>query len=278
MTRHTIELSINMNKGNVSNLLRKLKLMHLTDRIRYYVQSFKNRQANRAFVNANPNNKLPPDYLMYESFQINYEKYLIGGREVASWIVDNLRKYVSTQEVSVLDWGCGPGRVVRHMPELLGTQSKVYGTDYNEKSIAWCKNNLSNIDFNLNTLEPSLPYVDGQFDFIYGISIFTHLSEEMHYKWSAELKRVLKKDGILFLTSQGDNFKKIMSPTELAQYNKGELVVRGNVVEGHRTYSAFHPDSFMSSLFANDEILDVIIQEVKDGKATPQDAWVIRKV
>ncbi|MFT4533343.1 MAG: SAM-dependent methyltransferase [Saprospiraceae bacterium] len=266
-----------MNKGNVSNLLRKLRLMHLTDRVRYYIQSYKNKQANKAFLNANPNIILPPDYLMYESFQINYEKYLVGGKDVADWIVNILNKYDTLQNVSILDWGCGPGRVIRHMPELLGNGSKVFGTDYNTKSITWCKGNLPNIEFNLNTLDPSLPYPHETFDFIYGISIFTHLSEEMHYKWTYELKRVLKQGGVLFLTTQGDNFKKIMSPPEIAQFNKGELVVRGNVIEGHRTYSAFHSDSFMRSLFKNDEILEVIIQNDKDGKATPQDAWVVRK-
>lgn len=267
-----------MNKGNISNLLRKLRLMHLTDRVRYYIQSFKNKQANKAFLKANPNIVLPPDYLMYESFQINYEKYLVGGKDVAQWIVSSLKKYSNTQKVSILDWGCGPGRVIRHMPVLLGEGSNVFGTDYNTNSITWCKDNLPNIEFNLNTLEPSLPYPDETFDFIYGISIFTHLSEEMHHKWAAELKRVLKNDGVLLLTTQGDNFKKIMSPTEIAQYDKGELVVRGNVIEGHRTYSAFHPDSFMRSLFKNDKILEVIIQSAKDGKATPQDAWMVRKV
>lgn len=267
-----------MNKGNISNLLRKLRLMHLTDRVRYYVQSYRNNQTNSAFLKANPNINLPPDYLMYESFQINYEKYLIGGKEVAQWIVNSLKKYISLDNVSILDWGCGPGRVIRHMPELLSEGSKVFGTDYNAKSIAWCNNNLPDIDFNLNNLDPCLPYPDGTFDLIYGISIFTHLSEEMHYKWASELKRVLKKDGVLFMTTQGDNFKKIMSPLELVQYDKGELVVRGNVEEGHRTYSAFHPDSFIRSLFKNDEILEVIIQDTKNGKATPQDAWIVRKI
>lgn len=266
-----------MNKGKISNLLRKLNLMHLTDRVRYYIQSFKNRQINKAFLSANPDIKLPPDYLMYESFQINYQKYLIGGKEVANWIVGHLRRFNSSEEITLLDWGCGPGRVVRHMPEILGPSANVYGTDYNEKSIKWCKENLNNIDFNLNSLEPSLPYENEKFDFIYGISIFTHLSEEMHYKWAKELNRVLKKDGILFVTTQGDNFKKIMSPAEEIQYDRGELVIRGNVVEGHRTYSAFHPDSFMRSLFAEDTVLDVIIQEEKEGKATPQDAWIVKK-
>jgi SAM-dependent methyltransferase len=251
--------------------------MHLTDRIRYKLQSRKNRNANELYLANNPDVKLPPDYLMYESFQINYKKYLEGGRDVASWIIHTFKKYNDSTSIDILDWGCGPGRVIRHMPELLGRDSNVYGTDYNEKSIEWCKANLPDIHFNLNTLEPNLPYEDGSFDFIYGISIFTHLSEEMHHRWSTELKRVLRSGGILFLTTHGDNFKRIMTPSEIDKYNKGQLVIRGNVTEGHRTYSAFQPDAFMRKLFEKDTVLEVIIQDQLAGKAVPQDAWVIRK-
>ena len=266
-----------MNKGKISNILRDLGLMHFTDRVRYYLQSRRNKSANQDFQSNNPDVKLPPDYLMYESFQINYEKYLNGGRAVAEWIVKSLRKYNTSQDVHVLDWGCGPGRVVRHLPSILGSSSKIYGTDYNEKSINWCKMNLKGIDFNLNSLEPSLPYSNDTFDFIYGISIFTHLSEEMHYNWVHELRRVLRPGGIMLFTTQGHNFKQIMTPTEIAQYDSGKLVVRGKVTEGHRTYSAFHPDSFMRNLFQDDEVLEVIIQEHETGKAAPQDAWIVRK-
>ena len=45
----------------------------------------------------------------------------------------------------------------------------------------------------------------------------------------------------MFLTTQGDNFRVKLTDLELNKYNNDELVVRGKVKEGHRTYSAFHP-------------------------------------
>ena len=45
----------------------------------------------------------------------------------------------------------------------------------------------------------------------------------------------------MFLITQGDNFKVKLTDLELTKYKKNELVVRGKVKEGHRTYSAFHP-------------------------------------
>ena len=179
-------------------------------------------------------------------------------------------------EKKILDWGCGPGRIIRHFPELVGHNCSYYGTDYNARSIKWCFENLKEINFNKNTLEAKLPYDDNFFDVIYGLSIVTHLSEEMHKKWYAELYRVLKPQGIMLLTTQGDTYKPKMTPLELDQYNKGQLVVRGKVKEGHRIFSAFQPKKFMESLFANATVLDHI-ELTPVGKWYPQDKWIIRK-
>ena len=71
----------------------------------------------------------------------------------------------------------------------------------------------------------------------------------MHYDWHKELYRVLKPNGIMYMTTQGENYKVKLTKIELEAYNNGELIVRGKVKEGHRTYSSFHPKVFMEKLF-----------------------------
>jgi len=127
-------------------------------------------------------------------------------------------------------------------------------------------------------LSATLPYEDNFFDIIYGISIYTHLSEELHYEWHRELSRVLNVGGIMFLTTQGDPFKAKLTTKELQQYEKGELVVRGDTKEGHRTFSAFHPPIFMQKLFQNMKIETHIVSQPEKGKWLPQDIWIIRKI
>jgi len=266
-----------MKRGQISNLLRTFRLIYLADWIRYYIQKFQNRRINRNFKKNNPDVKLPPDYLIYESFQLNYQKYYTESIETAQWIADLLGKHIELKDKRILDWGCGPGRVIRHLPSVIGNGCEYYGTDYNEKSIAWCSSNLLDIKFNKNTLEAKLPYSDNFFDIIYGISVFTHLSEKSHYDWYKELYRILKPNGILLLTTQGDNFKVKLTKKELDKYNKGELVVRGKVKEGHRTYSAFHPKEFMLRLFNNVEILEHIETKPENDKSLPQDIWILKK-
>jgi cyclopropane fatty-acyl-phospholipid synthase-like methyltransferase len=163
------------------------------------------------------------------------------------------------------------------LPAVIGNGCEYFGTDSNEKSIRWCSENLLGIQFNKNTLKAKLPYEDGFIDVIYGISVFTHLSEKQHYQWYSELYRILKPNGIMFLTTQGDNFKVKLTALERKEYEENKLIVRGNTKEGHRTFSAFHPPEFMAGLFSNAEILEHIKIKPGEGKWLPQDIWIIRK-
>jgi len=89
--------------------------------------------------------------------------------------------------------GLRPGACLRHLPAILDETCPVYGTDYNKTTIFWCRKNLDKIHFSINELIPPLNFSNGEFDIVYGISIFTHLSAEMHDAWMNEFSRILKK-------------------------------------------------------------------------------------
>jgi ubiquinone/menaquinone biosynthesis C-methylase UbiE len=267
-----------VNKGQLSKLLRSLGLIYLFDWSRYYYHWIRNRSKNNAFKKAHPGLALPPDYLIYESFQMDYKKYYTDSRETAFWIHEMVNDHLHLNPGDrILDWGCGPGRIIRHMPEVFGKEIDFFGTDINPRSIAWCTENLTNIQFNLNGLEAELPYPDQHFSFIWGISIFTHLSEKMHYEWMRELKRILRPGGVLFLTTHGNNFKSIMTTEEIEAFESGKLLERAQTTEGHRTYSAFQPPSFMHALFNGMEICTHLEREPSGSGIIPQDVWVVKK-
>lgn len=266
-----------MYTGYCSAILRALGLMQAFDFLRFRVHQYANRQSNAAFKLANPDVPLPPDYLLYESFQMNLQKYFDGGKDTAQWLVRMLERHISLEGKKILDWGCGPGRVLRHLPAATSEQCQYFGTDYNRETIAWCMENLPGIHFTLNSLEARLPYPDHAMDIIYGISIFTHLSEASHSAWFAELKRVIRPGGILVLTTQGEAFKAKLTRKEKSRFDAGKLVVRGQVREGHRTYSAFHPPDFMRSLFHGMDVLEHMAERPKKGAPLPQDVWIVRK-
>ncbi|MDH3648739.1 MAG: class I SAM-dependent methyltransferase [Saprospiraceae bacterium] len=266
-----------MSRGSISHFLRKFRLIYIFDKIRFFLQRFEHRATNQSFQIQNPDVALPPDYLMYESFQINYGKYFEGGIEAAQWLISHLEKHIELKEKIILDWGCGPGRVIRHLPDLLGNECEYHGTDHNTASIDWCKKKLSAIHFNNNELEAELPYDNSYFDVIFGISVLTHLSETAHHEWLHELRRILKPGGILFLTAQGNNFKVKLTTLEARQFDRGDIVVRGKTKHGHRTYSAFHPTPFMVKLFEPMQILEHVTTPIEHGKSLPQDIWMVQK-
>jgi SAM-dependent methyltransferase len=144
---------------------------------------------------------------------------------------------------AVLDFGCGCGRVMRRWADVSGPA--FFGSDYNPDFIYWCRENLSFARFAVNRLEPPLPFDDEQFDLVYALSVFTHLTEPLQHKWIAELHRVVKPGGLLVLSARGEAWSWKLNPQERARYDAGELVVRYGDVTGTNLCAAFHPEPYV---------------------------------
>jgi len=264
-------------KATISSALRSMGLLHISDRIFYLYQRSKHKKSNEAFETSHPDFKLPPDYMMFESYGLSYEKYHRDGLVTAQWILDMVKPHINFENKKVLDWGCGPARVVRHIPNLLDATNQVFGTDYNPKTVQWCQQFIRHVNFSKNDLNPPTRYEPNTFDLIYGISIFTHLSEEKNITWFEELIRIANVGAVLLLTTQGDAYLEKMTEKAKDIYKKGEIVERGKVVEGHRVYSTFHPPVFMRALFEKHaEVLEHIPGKKKEW-GIEQDTWVLSR-
>lgn len=101
---------------------------------------------------------------------------------------------------AVLDWGCGCGRLARHLAPELG--DRFFGCDIDANNVAWCAANLPGT-YKPSKLNPPLPFDDESFDVIYGLSVFTHLRANWEAAWLKELRRVLKPKGVLLASVHG---------------------------------------------------------------------------
>ncbi|MGY0427291.1 MAG: class I SAM-dependent methyltransferase, partial [Polaribacter sp.] len=220
----------------------------------------------------------PPDFYLYETFNLNYKKFYTDGIPTAKWLFDYIKEFKEPNNISILDWGCGTGRIIRHMPSVGGINNSYFGCDYNKKYIDWCSKNITEVNFKQNNLNPPLDYGNNSFDVIYGISIFTHLSELLHYDWIKELTRVLKPNGILILTTHGEAHKFKLLPKEQELYNAGNIVVHAYKKEGNRLFASYQPSVFLERLYKrnNLEVLKHVLGEIKNNKAQ-QDVWVLKK-
>jgi len=114
---------------------------------------------------------------------------------------------------SVLDVGCGSGRMALPLTDYLSGEGRYAGFDISEKAIAWCTENISqshpNFAFEVADIQNSFynpkgkykssefpfPYPDASFDVVFLTSVFTHMFPPDVKHYLHEIARVLKPGG-----------------------------------------------------------------------------------
>jgi SAM-dependent methyltransferase len=264
-------------KQLVVSLLRWTRLLVWAEHGRYVWSLTKNLRANEAFVAEHPDFPLPPSALAYDAYGgTSWPSYYQTGRDLARYFGSLAEATVGKPIMRICEWGCGPARILRHMPEFLaGRKIELFGFDFNPRTIDWCCQNLRVATFRLNTLAPPLPCEADAFDFLYCVSVFTHLSREMHSRWIHELSRVVKRDGMIVLTTHGNFTRAKLLDAEKRTYDRGELVVRDRFAEGKRCFVAYHPPSFVRDrLLRGFPIVSHVEGPILYGH--PQDVWVVK--
>ena len=104
---------------------------------------------------------------------------------------------------SILDFGCGCGRMLLWMEEL-GRTRALHGTDIDAEAIAWCRAHIPYASVTVNEAHPPLPYPDDAFDLVFNHSVFTHIDERRQNLWLSELQRVTRTGGFVVLSTHGE--------------------------------------------------------------------------
>jgi SAM-dependent methyltransferase len=174
---------------------------------------------------------------------------------------------------SILDFGCGAGRVIRHLPSL--TNARLYGTDYNPALIGWCAANLPG-EFSRNELTPPLVYDDAQFDLVYALSVFTHLRPETQRVWLAEYSRILRPGGLALISFHDENQPGFPDAREArARMSADGFYIFNDMAEGTNLISTFQTQDHVRRLFAEAfEIVEIVSRE---GAGVGQTLAVLRR-
>jgi SAM-dependent methyltransferase len=146
-------------------------------------------------------------------------EFYCGDQDVGYWLFglgDYLKVRACWQEnlsrvTRILDFGGSTGRVFRHF-YCQGEIDEVYACDSNKVNIQWCKAYFPpDIRVFLNSFFPGLPFADGYFDMITAFSVFTHI-DDFEDGWLLELSRILKPDGIAYITIHDEAAWEVMPP------------------------------------------------------------------
>ena len=161
---------------------------------------------------------------------------------------DSIRELLAQHDVpiarigSMLDFGCGCGRVVRHWANL---PTEVHGCDYNTGLVDWCRRQLPFARFETNGLAPPLPYADASFELVYALSVFTHLPRTLQQQWMGELARVLTPNGYLIVSTHGEACLDSLTEVERNRFRDAQLVVRHEAEAGSNRCGVFFSEAYV---------------------------------
>ncbi len=102
---------------------------------------------------------------------------------------------------TVVDYGCGPGRYIKKVSEVVGSTGKVYAVDIHEIAMQYVKSKIKK--YKLDNVTPvlakgySCDIENDEADLIYALDMF-HMIKNPTY-FLKELNRLIKKDGVLII-------------------------------------------------------------------------------
>jgi len=133
------------------------------------------------------------------------------------YINRRLKKFNIKEGMTVVDYGCGPGRYSTRLARLVGPKAIVYAVDIHELAIEAVKRKIERQGFNniesvlANNYDSTLP--DNVADVVCAIDMFFVIRKPTEFL--AELKRILKKEGTLIIDdghqSRSETKAKILS-------------------------------------------------------------------
>ncbi len=139
--------------------------------------------------------------------------FIESGRQTFNFLKDHANLSPSH---TVLDAGCGCGRLALHLLDYLNDVGKYRGFDICPEHIEWCAENISqsfpnfhftHIDVKKTLYNPAgkfqvkeitLPYTENTFDVICAHSLFTHMLDHEMEHYIAEFSRVNKPNGMFY--------------------------------------------------------------------------------
>lgn len=129
-------------------------------------------------------------------------------KNIDIYLLDQILKERYKLEDSILDVGFGKGR---NMCWFVANGYNIHGVEKKEEHIAYVHDKLRNINaiYNLENLRQgsldAIPHADASFDHVICNAVLHFAkSDDQFFHWMAELSRVLKRGGSLFVRMTSD--------------------------------------------------------------------------
>jgi ubiquinone/menaquinone biosynthesis C-methylase UbiE len=265
-------------KSILKEFFYRIGLSKQLDKLLFNAAVMKHKTANEVYKKANPAIAFPPDYYLYETYQLNYQLYIEDGNLSAKEIIEWTAKYVANKPVNILEWGCGVSRTCRHLKKYIDPNSKVFACDINEIMINWNQQNIKDVDFATISYHPPTSYDSSMFDIVFAISVFTHIDIIQQENWINEIHRILNTNAVFLFTTHGTQYFDKLISSEKEILNKTGAFTKQYFKKGHRLMSTYNlAASFKTTLEKYFEVVEFYEGKKYINKIGGQDLWIVRK-
>jgi SAM-dependent methyltransferase len=175
-------------------------------------------------------NSSPEEVASYVERAGNVIRLIDDALSIAGKTVDEINTW--------LDFGCGYGRVIRFLAERV-PRERIFASDVIKEGVEFCRS-----EFGVHTMysSPDLASVKlGPYDFIYAISVITHLNEQNSCEFLRILGESLNPGGIAMFTTHGE-----WSIENVAEYGDEYALAKAEIADAVRKRGiAYMPYSFV---------------------------------
>jgi len=160
-------------------------------------------------MNESINYKIHPNDEMMQfvkTTEKSKEDYFRGGRIDAEFFVDTIKRNrpLLLKNKKILDFGCGHGRITRHLPILLNP-SQLVVSDVWDSAVNFCAKEFNAEPFVISDETP-ISDLKIKFDVILSYSVFSHLPPQIFENNLRQLRTLLDKEGLLLFSVKGERF------------------------------------------------------------------------
>lgn len=235
-----------------------------------------------------------PHYLHPDDFIFKYgmdrfgidtavHSYFHSGRHEAHILKSILEQLCNNKDkVKVLDFASGYGRVARHLC-YFSKKSDVYAADIHPEAVKFMRNMLGINSF-LSNETPEMAEVGSEYDFVYVLSLFSHLPLNSFVRWLKTLYGKCSPGGYLLFTTHGQASLRNNPPFFEEFYNHELGFGFKGISEQGDLDSATYGTTIVSPGFIFDklskELPDALLYSFTSGKwfgTAFQDEYVLQK-
>ncbi len=213
----------------------------LVRRIRELLDPLERRQASDVAA------QVPPRRLRARTGVPEARAFVQSGRQAARELEAALSASgLAFGEVeAVLDFGCGPGRVLPHVAAL-ATRASAAGCDVSRPAIEWARSHRQAFRWEVSRFTPPLPFDDGGFDLVYSISVFSHIDEDLQDRWLREIDRVLRPGGAVLLSVHGRHaFDQFRTGQAATRWSARSAFSRGPLEDGEFVFVPYRRSAWI---------------------------------